>query len=787
MLNWGDKDAADKFAAQLKELLRDRTMTCDQLGSVYSIKHKQSVVQKLKEMSRSGRTLTMGDFVAQMPDFFEVPAKNQVRARGVAPAAKASSPVAARAAEPSSPAAGGSPTAASNAPAQPAPAVEVPASPARTGASDGQPVVMKYADVSRSVQNILKEQHEPITIEELDQMFKEKYGMTVSDIVGMSTPEYLQRKENIFDYEPGRGTVFLNSAVISGPPMANPATVKDEVFVVKEFEQLIEAMGPVVYISTLCGKFIQRNGMSVSSIISTRPLDLFKRHPGVFLIVGQGNVTLKKYERIPDVQRLIDKPCSKAQRIVKAAEDAALPLPVTVGEQHVVEEFRRLILADGVDSVYISSLCGRFLQRFKQPVSSIITCKPAEFLRRYPEIFVMTGGGNVGLREILGPDAVSVPPPPPRVPRTAREEQAVSGEAIQQIKLTDQVYYDIHSHLNRQHSFQATLQRLTHVCKQIEQASFLALDEVVLGGAAGKGLLADCGVAEVVMFVKQLPYRNFPQWLPHIMDTLRPVLEYQLESVRAERFKVEKDHLRFVLPGGGTSANGAALQEVRVDVYLTPVFKSREHLMECIKASPPAERSYFRPALVKERNEFTGRQPAKLKLMIRLMSWWCSKQTWSTPLSTPWEWLIELIVVHVLQRAAIGSGRDEEPTPQCLSDMVTRVLEAFANFGTLKIAWDDYPGIAYAPGDVPGALRECEPLILDPSTPYVNLADASVFDCRELVAAAQAPGAFNSFKAEASKWLGPSLGDDASHGESGADEDCEEDDEDDVFEDAREG
>merc|ERR1719240_2404227 len=177
--------------------------------------------------------------------------------------------------------------------------------------------------------------------------------------------------------------------------MADPGAVKDESFVVKEFEQLIEAMGPVCYISTLCGKFIQRNGVSVSSIITTRPLDLFKRHPDVFLIVGAGNVALKKHEDKAEVQRLLDKPSSKALRIAKAAEEAQRPIPAVITEKHVVEEFQRLILGDGTDSVYISSLCGRFLQRFKKPVTSIINCKPAELLRRYPDIFVMTGGVSV--------------------------------------------------------------------------------------------------------------------------------------------------------------------------------------------------------------------------------------------------------------------------------------------------------------------------------------------------------------------------------------------------------
>merc|ERR1719506_1001044 len=271
---------------------------------------------------------------------------------------------------------------------------------------------------------------------------------------------------------------------------------------------------------------------------------------------------------------------------------------------------------------------GRFLQRFKKPVTAIISCKPAEFLRRYPEVFVMTGGGNVGLREVLGPDAVSVPPPPPRVPKVMREDRMVGEDVIAAIELTDQVYSDIHARLAQGANYQTVVQWLMAICRQIEEASFLALEEVVLGGAAGKGLVTSGPQAEIVLFVRQLPYRNFATWLPHILETLAPVLEYQLTTQRAEKFKVEKDHLRFQMEGGTD-------REVTVQLYLSPVFKSREPLLESIRATPPAERFYFYPALVKERNEFIGRQSNQTKVMIRLITWWASKQRFTSAFSTP--------------------------------------------------------------------------------------------------------------------------------------------------------
>mmetsp|Transcript_77190 Transcript_77190/g.218442 ORF Transcript_77190/g.218442 Transcript_77190/m.218442 type:complete len:623 (+) Transcript_77190:2-1870(+) len=602
---------------------------------------------------------------------------------------------------------------------------------------------MKYADVSRGIQGILKEQQEPLAVGPLEDIFQDRFGIAIADVVGMPTGEYLQRKENIFDYSPERDTVFLQSTVLSGPPMADPSALRDEAFVVREFEQLIEAMGPVVYISTLCGKFIQRNGTSVTSIINTRPLDLFKRHPGVFLIVGAGNVTLKRLERGPEAQRLLGKPSSKAQRVARAAEEAQLPVPEALGERHVVEEFRRLILADGTDSVYISSLCGRFLQRFKKPVTSIINCKPAEFLRRYPDIFVMTGGGNAGLREVLGPDAVSVPPPPPRAPKSLREGE-LGSEALQKIELTDQLYKDISARLSEGTSYQVVVQRLLAVCRQIEKASFLAVEEAVLGGAAGKGLLAPRPGphAEVVLFVRQLPPGGIARWLPHILETLAPVLEYQLADQGAAGFKVERDHVHFRLEGASTG-------DLLARVFVCPVFNNREHLLECIKSSPPAERLFFHPAMVQERNDLVGRQPQRVKALIRLMAWWASAQPWSSPLARPSDWLVEMICIHAYEQ--FQQARADEASG--LAEEVMRVLEIFANFESIKVLWADSGTAAFSPHEIWRPLLSHEPLFMDPLNPYCNLGDVNSFDARELASAAQLPGCLDAFKREAAHFV----------------------------------
>jgi hypothetical protein len=342
-MSW-PSDKAAAFSQQLVELLGGKRMMDTQLASSYSIKFAKSVNKVLADLSQGGTPLTLTQFLSSQPDYFHVQG-NVVTATG-------------------------------------SPVVE----------PEG---AMKYADVSRGLQTIFKEVKQPINLADLEKVFEEKFSTTIENVVGMSTVEYLQRKENIFDYNEAQGTVYLQQALLAGPPIADPSVPKDEKFVVDEFVQLIEDAGPVCYISTLCGKFIQRNGIAVTGIIGSRPLDLFKRHPDKFMLCGGGNVTTKKFANAPEVLELLDQQGSaKASRMTKAAEDnqAFMP-PEDITEQDIVDEFKRLIEADQTRTVYISSLCGRFLQRFKKPVTALIDDRPADFLRKFPDIFVMMVAG----------------------------------------------------------------------------------------------------------------------------------------------------------------------------------------------------------------------------------------------------------------------------------------------------------------------------------------------------------------------------------------------------------
>ncbi|CAE7519560.1 unnamed protein product [Symbiodinium microadriaticum] len=702
MQDCGDRGDAEQLALQLKGLLRDKTMTHNQLASCYSISQGHSLMQKLKEMSRDDQ-MTLTAFVHEFPEHFETVGSNQLKAR---PAQQPES----------------------KAPCQPEPGAEQEREQGERLGAAALAEPMRYSELSRSLRALLSSgPGRPLPLDELDALFIERYKTSVSAVAGMSLAEYLQRKDSLFEYEPVQQTVKLldRGATVAAGEM-------DESFVVREFVQLIEALGPVTYISTLCGKFIQRNGISVTSVISSRPLDLFKRHPNSFLVLGAGNVTLKKYESLPEVQRLMETAVPKARRGVKPAEaeESTFEVPDILTEQHVVEEFRRLILADGVDSVYISSLCGRFLQRFKKPVTAIIDGKPAEFLRRYPEIFVMTGGGNVGLREVLGADAVSVLPPPTRTKPVQDDATALPSD------FNDKDFRDIDCIFDEeiQKDVKAMLEVLRH---QLEKVSFLAVDCAVVGGPVGQGLHCRHG-AEIVLFVRQLPFKNFSQWLPHLVETLTPVLQFQLGQLAAPTIdcvKAGRDRVHFDLLAEGLS--------IPIEVLLSPIFKSRAHLMECIRDSPPDERLYFYAAFVRERNELMAGQSTDVKAIMNLMLWWVSVQPWSIASVRPTKWLVQLLTLRSCRKVQSDRSR-----------LVAAVLRSFADLASLKELWEDADTslCLYVSQDVWKPLLGQRPLVMDPVNPFCNLLDG--FDGSELIKYAQPPVCWSAFSGHAAGRLG---------------------------------
>lgn len=141
----------------------------------------------------------------------------------------------------------------------------------------------------------------------------------------------------------------------------------------------------------------------------------------------------------------------------------------------------------------------------------------------------------------------------------------------------------------------------------------------------------------------------------------------------------------------------------------------------------------------------------------------------SSALAGPSDWLIELAVIHVCEQEQQLSGDEDFD----LADMVSRVLDLFANFESVKVCWADRDAAMYDMDEIWRPLLSHEPLFMDPANPYCNLADVNTFDAHDLVAAAKPPSCFDVFKREASHFVQMFAGDE------------DEEDDEDEYEDAK--
>eukprot|EP01066_Platyproteum_vivax_P016241 Platyproteum_vivax@DN7057_c0_g1_i2.p1 len=498
--------------------------------------------------------------------------------------------------------------------------------------------------------------------------------------------------------------------------------------------------------------FIQRNGVSVASVVGGRPLDLFKRHHSKFLILGGGNVSIPEYITHPDVEALLthhrggtssggrSNDIGKSVRKDRGSTslpDASNSANAKLDEKTVVDEFRRLILSDESKTVYISSLCGRFLQKYGQPVSTIITSRPADFLRNYPDVFVMTGGGNVGLREVLG-DVESVPPPPPRefkkkgdgLEKSEKEKRGVA--LLRQVNLDDDMYNEIHKFIISTTYVEEVRTAVDALANILLNKSFLAVESVAIGGCIGEELASlKYSAASFVLFVHQVPLSDHSLWLRPILETLLSVLEIRVPREQSAQWVIRKDVIHFVLNG-----------HILVNLRVLGVYPSVATVIDMMKAAPPTERFYFDGALIKERTILIGKQPDMAKAAMRLMLLWRTKSVWNkTP---PDDYLLQLVVMHAYY-STLPKGDTS------LEKLVETCFSLLSTFESLSVTWEESNLRTYHISSVKPSMLSVKPLILDPINPTKNVADSGLFDCVELMTLAASPSNCDVFKREVTK------------------------------------
>eukprot|EP00397_Hematodinium_sp_SG-2012_P017681 GEMP01018091.1.p1 GENE.GEMP01018091.1~~GEMP01018091.1.p1 ORF type:complete len:475 (+),score=76.00 GEMP01018091.1:457-1881(+) len=458
-----------RLAEQLLHLLRDRTMTCDQLASCYSIKYGESLTKKLKDNKQQLPETSLATFLARHNDIFLLGRDNSVRA-----------------------------------------APSIPGIP--IGSAN---LTMKYADVSRNIQALFVDGDRRIpslNVEEIDVRFKQRYNITIAHVVGSSTEEYVCKKGTVFSFDEAtkRVTRITDRTRDTRPSL-------DEAHALQELVSLLEQNGPVCDISTLCVKFLEQTVVSVTSIIRSRPIDLFKQHGDVFLMIGAASVALQRHKSHPDVIKAI----AEAKLPVTREDLEPTPLPEAVTDDVIVKEFVALIQAEESQSAYISRLCGRFLQMFRKPVTAFIDCKPADFIRRYPNTFVMLGAGNVGLHEsqkARSPKSSA----PSEIPSLAdRREIKADAKPSENLRST---LFSLHNKVAPPGKCQKFQELAQGLADRIRDSSFLSFEKVCIAGSFGADIVVpDVSTLHLVFFIEQLPCCNFSQWHPQILLTLEAI------------------------------------------------------------------------------------------------------------------------------------------------------------------------------------------------------------------------------------------------------------------------
>jgi len=395
-------------------------------------------------------------------------------------------------------------------------------------------------------------------------------------------------------------------------------------------------------------------------------------------------------------------------------------------------------------SMEIRDLCQQFAQKFGTSLSSIAGLRPEDFLSKNP-MFELYGASNQrkrvslrGCRKKSPPSEVSTIDSPPRVespeltidaapgladappglgaagppglgppPGLGKDDENVHMEpdvtALQYVELHDAIHSNAFS--------SETMRRVNDLVAFISESSFLDIHHVVTGGSVGKGTFISGDVSpEIVFFLEGLPVTNHETWMPALLKAVMASFASDLELLGLHSVHIVEDAI--IMKSAGQISMTAKLS-------ISPVFEGYAHTLQILRDQGPEAQFLQTLALAKERTQFVARQPNSVKKTIRLMKWWRNQQQWSSSMTCPCEEILEL--------ATIYSAVQTQPCDQ--KTAIANVMSLLSRFHSLRVVWSNY----YSKDDVPAALLHERPLLLDPTNPFVNVADPQTFNASELM------------------------------------------------------
>jgi hypothetical protein len=243
------------------------------------------------------------------------------------------------------------------------------------------------------------------------------------------------------------------------------------------------------------------------------------------------------------------------------------------------------------------------------------------------------------------------------------------------------------------------------VC-EIEETSFLNIHHIVQGGSICKGTAISCSSdAEVVLFLNGLSQTAKSVWQPGILKAVARGLQDRLD---ADDVRVDGDCVRLRTRVLST-----------VTIRVSAVYSSYEEAVRTMHDTIE-QIDFSGAAFAQEKLRFAQEQPESVKTTMRLLKWWREQQVWKNAKYRPSDEILELLAVH---SAARSSPVDQRAA-------VDDVMSLLARFSDLRIVW---PAYHYTYAEIHEPLKEEKPLLMDPANPFVNVADAQVFDPKQVM------------------------------------------------------
>ena len=198
--------------------------------------------------------------------------------------------------------------------------------------------------------------------------------------------------------------------------------------------------------------------------------------------------------------------------------------------------------------------------------------------------------------------------------------------------------------------------------------------------------------------MKGLPTEGHQKWMAPLLRSVKATLSLNFPSDLLASMDCTDDSVRMDVKGG-----------LVVNVRFSPAFENYVETVQALGMLGPYARKPFDPSFVKERTQFVAKQPGHVKVTMRLMKWWRDQQAWSCPLTTPSDYVLELIVIYAAQQC----GKVAQ------AQMIANCMSLLARFDQLRVVWSNY----YDPSDVWSPLMLQKPLLMDPVNPFTNVAD----------------------------------------------------------------